>query len=156
MLPLPVALIFRYFNFIAFSMSLLNLWATREKVTTKGKVFMALFSGLWLIWGVLQLIGGYNSFFFVLLSPIEHPLVIVFWVIYFAFLWGTTGWVLLGNGADELLQSDILLFRNVIATPQTIKAIFLVLSILLPLLLMVGHVLGIFSDLTKNLAELFA
>ena len=156
MLPTPVNLIFRYFYFIAFGISLLNLWMAREKVTPKGKVFMILFASLFLMWGIFQLIGGYNTLFFVFLPPTEHPLVILSWLIYFAFLWGVAAWVLFGNGANELLQSGIIHLRNIKPTVQAVKALFIALSIMLPLLLFAGHALGIFDSLQKELPQLFS
>lgn len=152
---MPFDLIFRYFAFVAFGVNLLNLWVMREKLTPAGKVFLTVFASMFLVWGILQFIGGYSTFFFVLLPPLQHPLVILFWFLYFAFLWGTTDWVVWGSGADELAQSGLVRGRNMQA-PQSIKVLFITASIIFPMLLVMGHALGVFNGLRKELEQLLA
>ena len=149
-----VNLIFRYFTFIACVMSLLNLWTIRNKASFAAKIFVGSFSVFFLVWGLLQLIGGYSTFFFVLLPPKEHPLVAIFWLIYFLSLWGSTVWVVWGNGANELLQNGLVSVDQRLKTPQTVKLFFAVTSILFPLLVIWGYTSGFFARAVIDLNDL--
>jgi hypothetical protein len=149
-----VDLIFRYFTFIACGVSLLNLWTIRSKASSATKVFVGSFSVLFLVWGLLQLIGGYSTFFFVLLPPNNHPLVAIFWLIYFLGLWGSTGWVIWGNGANELLKNGLVHGKESLKTPQTIKLFFAVMSILFPVLVALGYTSGFFGKAVIELNDL--
>jgi len=149
-----VDLIFRYFTFIASGVSLLNLWMIRNKASFAVKIFLASFSALFFVWWVLQLIGGYSTFFFVLLPLNNHPLVALFWLIYFINLWGSTIWVIWGSGANELLKSGLVFGKESLKTHQTIKLFFAVTSILFPLFVIWGYASGFFAKALIDLADL--
>lgn len=150
-MPEPFDFLFRYFSFIAFAVNLINLWTVRDKVTAPVKNYLASYSILFFFWGVLQIIGGYTSFFFVLLPPWKHTLVVLFWLIYFAWLWGSTIWVIWKGGAEELTKSNLVYGRNGLNTPQSIKLFFVAISILFPTLVILGFTSGFFNKLVVDL-----
>jgi hypothetical protein len=149
-----VDLIFHYFTFIACGVSLLNLWTIRNKASSAVKIYVASFSALFFVWGLLQFIGGYSTFFFVLLPLNIHPLVAVFWLIYFISLWASAAWVIWGNGANELLQSDFVSGKESLKTPQTLKLFYAVTSVLFPLLVIWGYMSGFFGRAVIELNDL--
>lgn len=150
-LPTPFNFIFEYFPFIAFSVSLVNLWWMRNKTTSSIKKLLLALACLWLLWGILQIIGGYKTFFFVLLPPMQHPLVIIFWLLYFSYLWSVTAWVIWKNGAEDLqqLQSS----SNKTYSPKIIKGQFIAINIISPLLLIAGHTLGLFNEMLRGIEQ---
>ena len=149
-----VDLTFRYFTFIACGVSLLNLWTIRNKASSAVKIFLALPSALFFVWGLLQFIGRYSTFLFVLLPLNNHPLVSLFWLIYFISLWGSTVWVIWGNGANELLKNSLVHGEESLKTPQTIKLFFAVTSILFPVLVTLGYTSGFFGKAVMELNDL--
>jgi hypothetical protein len=147
----PFDFLFRYFSFIASAVNLVNLWTVRDKVTATVKNYLASYSILFFLWGVLQIIGGYTSFFFVLLPPRKHPLVVLFWLIYFAWLWGSTIWVIWKGGAEELTKSSVARGSNRLTTPQSIKLFFAANSLFFFILVILGFTSGFFSKLVVDL-----
>jgi hypothetical protein len=150
-----VELIFRYFPFLACGLNLLNLWAVKDKVTQKVKLFLGSFSALFLIWGLLQMAGGYKTFFFVILPLNQNPLVMLFWIIYFVSLWAGTIWVIWGGGAEELLNNGLVYGQEKLKTPQSIKLFFAVVSIVFPVLVVLGYLSGFFSNTVAGLGDVF-
>ncbi len=144
-----VELFFRYFCFLACVSTLLNLWVLRDRISFSIKIFLASYTVIFLVWGLFQVIGGYRSFLFVILPPKEHPLVVVFWLIEFVWLWGSAIWVLWKGGAEELAKSSTTLKRA--RTPQSIKQFFAVSSLLFPILVILGFVTGVFSKFAADL-----
>jgi len=144
-----VELFFRYFCFLACVSTLLNLWVLRDRISFSIKIFLASYAVIFLVWGLLQVIGGYRSFLFVILLPKEHPLVVVFWLIEFAWLWGSAIWVLWKGGAEELAKSSTT--QKSARTPQSIKQFFAVSSLLFPILVILGFVTGVFSKFAADL-----
>ncbi len=144
-----VELFSRYFCFLACVSTLLNLWVLRDRISFAIKIFLASYAVIFLVWGLLQVIGGYRSFLFVILPPKEHPLVVVFWLIEFVWLWGSAIWVLWKGGAEELAKSSTTLKRA--RTPQSIKQFFAVSSLLFPILVILGFVTGVFSKFAADL-----
>jgi hypothetical protein len=144
-------ILFRYFGFLASAVILLNLWITRDRVTSKVKVYLTSYSMLFFLWGALQIMGGYKSFFFVILPPKEHPLAALFWLIYFVWLWGSTVWVIWNGGAEEMAQSGIVHSAKGPATPQSIKFFFAASSLLFPALILLGFSSGLFNKLVTDL-----
>jgi len=150
-----VDLVLRYFPFLASGVTLFNLWTVRSRVSRAAKICLASFSGLFLTWGLLQTAGGYGTFFFILLPPNNHPLVAIFWAIYFISLWGCTAWVIWGNGAEELLRSGMVHGREGLKRPQYIKLFFAITSILLPLLVILGYASNVFGKVITALEQMF-
>lgn len=146
-----VELFFRHFSFLACAINLLNLWSIRNRVTPAIKTYLASFAALFLVWGLLQVIGGYRSFFFVILPPKEHPLVVVFWLIEFVWLWGSAVWVLWKGGAEELAKSSAARNSKHARTPQSIKLFFTVSSLLSPILIILGFATGVFTNFAADL-----
>ena len=144
-------LLFRYFSFLACVSTLLNLGMIRDRVSSAIKVYLVSYAVLFLVWGSLQVIGGYRSFFFVIFSPKEHPLVVVFWLIEFVWLWGSTVWVLWKGGAEELAKSSATLNPKRARTPQSIKLFFTVSSLLSPILIILGFATGVFTNFAADL-----
>ena len=144
-------LLFRYFSFLACVLTLLNLWMIRDRVPSATKAFLASYAILFLVWGFLQVIGGYRSFFFVILPPKENPLVVIFWLIDFVWLWGSAIWVLWKGGAEELAKSSVILNPKRSRTPQSIKQFFAVSSLLFPILIILGFATGVFSNFAADL-----
>ncbi|MBI3172117.1 MAG: hypothetical protein HYZ25_00235 [Chloroflexi bacterium] len=150
-MPDLVEPLFRYFSFLACVLTLLNLWIIRDRVSSAIKVFLASYAVLFLVWGVLQVIGGYRSFFFIILPPKEHPLVMVFWLIEFVWVWGSAIWVLWRGGAEELAKSSAALNPKRARTSQSIKLFFAVSSLLFPILVILGFGTGVFSNFAADL-----
>jgi hypothetical protein len=140
-----IELFFRYFTFLACILNLLNLWMVKDKVTPKAKLWLASFSALFLMWGLLQKAGGYKTFFFVILPPNKNPLVTLFWLIYFISLWAETVWIIWGDGAEELLNNGLMYGKEKFKTPQTIKLFFAVTSIAIPALVTLGFFIWLFQ-----------
>jgi hypothetical protein len=136
---------FRYFTFFACGIVILNLWIVRNKVSLAIKVYFALHAALFLIWGLLQIIGGYNTFFFVVLPPNHHPLVVFYWLLSFIYTWGVTAWVIWGDGANELSKSNSTIGDKKLRTPKDIKRSHIIESVLLPVLVALGYATGFFG-----------
>ena len=149
-----VELIFCYFTFLACGLNLINLWTVKDKVTPKAKLFLASFSALFLIWGLLQIVGGYKTFFFIILPPNKNPLVILFWLIYFVSLWAETIWIIWGGGAEELLNNGLVYGKEKLKTPQNIKLFFAIVSIAFPVLVTLGFLSGFFSSTVSEFSDL--
>jgi hypothetical protein len=149
-----VNLIFRYFNLFAFAANLLNFWMVRNRASFAVKIYLASLSALPLIWWLLQVIGGYSSFLFVILPPRQYPLAAVFWLFDFIFSWGCMVWVIWGNGAEELLKMNLSLGKKSRKTPQSIKLSFVVTSVVFPVLVILGYSSGFFSSAVANLGDL--
>ena len=146
-----IDLVFHYFPFLAGGVSLLNLLIIQKRVSLVAQKYLVLLSALFFVWGVLQVIGGYSTFLFVMLPPNQHPLVALFWLIYFISVWGSAIWVIWGNGANELLKNGLVYGNENLKTPQNIKLFFAVASILFPLLVTLGYVSGLFSNAVIDL-----
>ena len=150
-MPDLAELFFRYFSFLACILTLLNLWMLRDRISSTIKAFLASYAIFFLAWGLLQVIGSYRSFFFVIFPPKENPLVVIFWLIDFVWLWGSAIWVLWKGGAEELAKSSVILNPKRSRTPQSIKQFFAVSSLLFPILIILGFATGVFSNFAADL-----
>jgi hypothetical protein len=149
-----VNLIFRYFNLFAFGANLLNFWMVRNKVSSAVKIYLVSLSALPLIWWLLQVIGGYSSFLFVILPPKQHPLAAVFWLVDFIASWGSTIWIIWGNGAEELLKSNLVHGKESLRTPQKIKLFSAITSVAFPVLVVLGYSSGYFNSAVAAFSDL--
>ena len=138
--------IFRYFAFIAVGIGLVNLVAMRARLSRPAIIFYSIFTAMFLVWGLCQLLGGYGSWFFVFSAPLSEPFVAGFWLIYFAFLWGTTAWVLWGNGAIVLAESGLMHGQG-LQRPIGVKLFFAAFSVFFPIVLWFMRSSGAFSNI---------
>jgi hypothetical protein len=131
--------------FLVGGLSLLGFWIIQKRVSPVARNYLASFPALFFVWGVLQQLGGYSTFLFVVLPPNQHPFVALFWLLAFTSLWGTTIWIVRGNGANELLKLSLGSARENPKVLQILKLFFVVASLLVPLLVIVGYASGFFA-----------
>ena len=124
-------ILFRYFTFISFGINAIKLFTMRSQLSRPIFTFYSLFTSLFLIWGILQFVGGYNSFIFVFSEPLSDPLVALFWIFHFLLLWGTTVWVVWGDGAVSLAESGLIQGPGS-THPLGVKIFFICFSVFFP------------------------
>ena len=141
-----IDLLFRDFLFLAAGLSLLSFWIIQKRVSPVARNYLAAFPALFFVWGVLQQLGGYSTFLFVLLSPNQHPFVALFWLLAFTSLWGDTIWVVRGNGANELLKLSLGAAKENPRALPILKLFFVATSLLVPPLVILGYASGFFAN----------
>jgi hypothetical protein len=111
-------------------------------------------SVLFLLWGLLQFAAGYKSFLFVILPPPENPMVMVFWIVYFIWLWADSAWVVWGGGAEELHAIRPSGASGYWHTPQRIKLFHAAASLVMPMLVLLGFWSGVFNQIAAGIGDL--
>lgn len=103
-------LFLRYFQLVAlvvviFFFLYLKLLKKKMKSSLRKLLLFLMFE--FYMWGMVQLIGGYDTFLFIAYRPWEHPLVMVFWVLHLAGVWALCAWIALGGREDQAPQDEI-------------------------------------------------
>lgn len=137
----------RFFPFFAVATNFLNFLIVRQKMNSATKKFLIYSTGFMFIWGTLQLIGGYSTFLFILLPPSDHPFVAVFWVLYFAGVWGFAAWMMLGDKAGQVQKNEKMDSENGVGKKRIEILGFAVMASLFPVLVFMGHVTGIIEQM---------
>ena len=140
--------IFKYFAFIAVGVNFLNyLMARKRFAKPEILIFFIAFNSIFLAMGILQLLGGYATFFYIFLPPSRDFLILFFWIYYFVFAGLITLWILFGNGAEILLECG---FVRGINNPVGIKIFFPFFLMALIAILFVGHQFGFFEEMVRE------
>lgn len=153
-MPEIIKLFFKYFPFIAISVNILNLAIARRKFARPELLFFFLaFNSVFLVMGVLQLLGGYETFFYIFLSPLSSPLVLIFWIYYFAFLGLDILWVLFGNGAAILADSGLVRGLGM-GRPLNIKIFSVAFAIVFIVFFFIGYQFGFFEEMVNGIGAI--
>lgn len=98
---------FQLFAMVAIILCFLYFKFLKKKMKSSLRKFLLFSLFDFYMMGMLQLIGGYDSFMFIAYRPWEHPLVVVFWVLHLAGVWAVSAWIALGGGEDQSPQDEI-------------------------------------------------
>lgn len=143
-------LMIRYFPAFALVANFLNflyLRLVRKKMNSATKKFLIYSTVYFIMWGMLQLIGGYKTFMFILLPPREHPLVMVFWLFHLVSVWGFSVWMTWGNESEQVLENEMI---DGDVGEKKKRAEMLGLAIMgstIPVVVFLGHLTGFFDQI---------
>jgi len=137
----------RFFPFFAIVTNSLNFLIVRQKMNSATKKFLIYSTGSMFVWGMLQLLGGYDNCFFVLLPPWEHPLVVVFWVLYFAGVWGFAAWMMLGENSGQVPENEKRDSDDGTRKKRIEVLGFAVMGSVFPVMVLLGHLTGFIEQM---------
>lgn len=142
-------LMIRYFPAFALVANFLNFLYLRfvsKKMNSATKKFLIYSTVYFIMWGMLQLIGGYKTFMFILLPPREHPLAMVFWLFHLVIVWGFAAWMTWGNEAEQISESERI-GSDEAKKKQTEMLRFAIMGSVFPVIFLLGHVTGFFDQI---------
>ncbi len=143
-------LMIRYFPAFAIAANLFNFLYLKfisKKMNSATMKFLIYSTVSMFVWGVLQLIGGYGNCFFILLPPWDYPLVAVFWVLYFAGVWGFAAWMMLGEKAGQVQKNEKLDSENGVGKKRIEILGFAVMGSIVPVVFLLGQVTGVIEPI---------
>lgn len=142
-----IVLMFRFFPVFAIATNFLNFLLVRKKMSSVTKKFLIYSTVYFLMWGLLQLLGGYGTFMFVFLPPWEHPLAAVFWVLHIAGVWGFAAWMIRGIEAEQALENEVIEGDDGVKKKREEMLRLAVTGSLFPVLVFMGHVTGVIEQM---------
>jgi len=143
-------LFIRFFPFFAIATNLFNflyLKFVSKKMNAATKKFLIYSTGSMFVWGMLQLIGGYGNCFFILLPPWDHPLVAIFWVLYFVGVWGFAAWMMVGDDCGQVAEDEGGDGNAGVKSMRTKMLGITVMSSIVPVVFFLGQVTGVIEPI---------
>lgn len=143
-------LMIRYFPAFAIATSLFNFLYLKfisKKMNSTTKKFLIISTVYYILWGLLQWIGGYHTFLFILLPPREHPLVVVYYLVHVICTLGLAAWIILGGEMEQTSNIEMMNSDEGTKKSRTKFALYFLIGSLFPLFLILGHAAGVMDQM---------